>query len=57
MARSGEVLASESTVRKAGTGFEVEGLPAMQVKGKEKAVPTYRVHGVEYTTAASPRRA
>ena len=57
MARSGEVLASESTVRKAGTGFEVESLPAMQVKGKEKAVPTYRVHGVEYTTAASPRRA
>ncbi|MFP2905814.1 adenylate/guanylate cyclase domain-containing protein, partial [Pyxidicoccus sp. 3LFB2] len=57
MAKSGEVLASESTVRKAGNGFDVEGLPALQVKGKEKAVPTYRVHGIEYTTAASPRRA
>ena len=51
------MLASETTVRKAGNGFDVEGLPALQVKGKEKAVPTYRVHGVEYTTAASPRRA
>lgn len=57
LARSGEVLASEMTVRKAGQGFDVEELPAMQVKGKEKAVPTYRVHGVEYTTALSPRRA
>ncbi|MCP3061535.1 FHA domain-containing protein [Myxococcus sp. K38C18041901] len=56
MAKSGEVLASESTVRRSGTGFDVEELPAMQVKGKEKAVPTYRVHGVEHTTAASPRR-
>ncbi|WP_426746452.1 adenylate/guanylate cyclase domain-containing protein [Myxococcus faecalis] len=56
MAKSGEVLASESTVRRSGAGFDVEELPAMQVKGKEKAVPTYRVHGVEHTTAASPRR-
>ncbi|WP_141333367.1 adenylate/guanylate cyclase domain-containing protein [Myxococcus sp. AB025B] len=56
MAKSGEVLASESTVRRSGAGFDVEELPALQVKGKEKAVPTYRVHGVEHTTAASPRR-
>lgn len=56
MAKSGEVLASESTVRRAGAGFDVEGLPALQVKGKEKAVPTYRVHGLEYTTAASSSR-
>jgi adenylate cyclase len=57
LAKSGEVLASETTVLKAGYGFDVEELPAMQVKGKEKAVPTYRVHGSEFTTAASPRRA
>ncbi|MFY2559885.1 adenylate/guanylate cyclase domain-containing protein [Corallococcus terminator] len=57
MAKSGEVLASESTVRRSGPGFDVEQLAALTVKGKEKAVPTYRVHGVEHTTAASPRRA
>jgi adenylate cyclase len=56
-AKAGEVLASENTVRRAGGGFDVEELPALQVKGKEKAVPTYRVHGVEYSTAVSPRRA
>jgi adenylate cyclase len=56
-AKAGEVLASENTVLRAGGGFDVEELPALQVKGKEKAVPTYRVHGVEYSTAVSPRRA
>lgn len=45
LAKAGEILATEATVRSAGTGFVVEPMAAMQVKGKEKAVPTYRVVG------------
>ncbi|MBU8894630.1 FHA domain-containing protein [Corallococcus sp. M34] len=55
LAKSGEVLASEMTVRKAGPGFDVEALPVLQVKGKEKGVQTYRVHGAELTTSTSRR--
>ncbi|MBJ6762251.1 FHA domain-containing protein [Myxococcaceae bacterium JPH2] len=55
LAKSGEVLASEMTVRKAGPGFDVEALPVVQVKGKEKGVQTYRVHGAELTTSTSRR--
>jgi adenylate cyclase len=51
LARGGEVLATESTVRKAGVGFEVEPLPITQVKGKEKAVQAYRVLGLEITSS------
>lgn len=43
MAQSGEVLATESTVQKAGNGFEVEALAVAKVKGKEKGVETFRV--------------
>lgn len=43
LAKAGEVLASEATVRRAGPGFKVEAVSVMQVKGKEKGVPTYRV--------------
>jgi adenylate cyclase len=53
IAKSGEVLASEATVRKSGPGFDVEELPMLQVKGKEKGVQTFRVHGAELTTSTS----
>jgi len=49
VAKGGEVVASDSTVRKAGQGFLVEQLPMAQVKGKEKAVATFRVVGLEQT--------
>ena len=47
LARGGEVLASESTVRRAGPGFKVEPVSVLQVKGKEKGVPAFRV--LDYT--------
>jgi len=47
MAKPGEVLATESSVKMAGRGFEATALPAAQVKGKEKGVVIYRVTGVE----------
>jgi adenylate cyclase len=43
LAKGGEVLASEATVRRAGKGFRVEPVSVLQVKGKEKGVPAYRV--------------
>lgn len=43
VAKGGEILASEATVRRAGPGFRVEPVSVLQVKGKEKGVPTYRV--------------
>lgn len=46
LARGGEVLATEPTVRKAGPGFVVEPLPPLQVKGKEKSIQTYRVRAM-----------
>ncbi|SEK73931.1 adenylate cyclase [Stigmatella aurantiaca] len=49
LARGGEVLATETTVSKAGQGFFAEALPVAQVKGKEKGVPTFRVTGSERT--------
>jgi adenylate cyclase len=49
MAKGGEVLASEQTVRKAGGGFVVEAQPLAPVKGKEKGVATFRVLGIEQT--------
>ncbi|XXF74934.1 adenylate/guanylate cyclase domain-containing protein [Myxococcaceae bacterium GXIMD 01537] len=45
LARSGEIIATEMTVRKAGGGFDVEAMPVAQVKGKEKGVQTFRIHG------------
>lgn len=49
LARGGEVLATETTVNKAGQGFLAESLPVAQVKGKEKGVQTFRVTGSERT--------
>ena len=46
LAKGGEVLASEMTVRRAGPGFKVEPVSVLQVKGKEKGVNTFRVVGL-----------
>jgi adenylate cyclase len=44
------VLATGTTVQKAGPGFFAAELPALQqVKGKEKGVQTFRVTGSERT--------
>jgi adenylate cyclase len=43
LAKGAEVLASETTVRRAGPGFVVEPVSVLQVKGKEKGVPTFRI--------------
>jgi adenylate cyclase len=51
LARGGDVVANQSTVQKAGTGFEVEPLPVTQVKGKEKGVQAFRVLGLEITNS------
>ncbi|HVE87079.1 MAG TPA: adenylate/guanylate cyclase domain-containing protein [Myxococcales bacterium] len=52
LAKGGEVLATEATVRRAGGGFATEALPMTQVKGKEKGVATFRVVGLEETSSA-----
>ena len=46
IAKGGEILASESTIRRAGPGFRVEAVSVLQVKGKEKGVPTFRILSV-----------
>lgn len=51
LARGGEVVANQSTIQKAGNGFDAEPLPVTQVKGKEKGVQAYRVHGLEITNS------
>jgi adenylate cyclase len=51
VAKGGEVVATLSTVQKAGTGFEVQALPVTQVKGKEKGVQAFVVLGLETTTS------
>jgi len=51
LAKGGEVVATHSTVLKAGTGFEVEAMPVTQVKGKEKGVQAFRVLGLEITNS------
>ncbi len=47
LAKGGEVLASDATIRRAGPGFVVEPVSVLQVKGKEKGVPAFRVLGYE----------
>ncbi len=47
LAKGGEVLASDATVKRAGPGFKVEAASMLQVKGKEKGVLAYRV--LDYT--------
>jgi adenylate cyclase len=51
LAKAGEVLATEFTVKNAGPGFEAIALPIAQVKGKEKAVIIYKVTGVQASKA------
>lgn len=46
LAKGGEILASEATIRRAGPGFRVEPVSVLQVKGKEKGVPTFRILSV-----------
>jgi adenylate cyclase len=43
VAKGGEILASEATIKRAGPGFKVEAFSVLQVKGKEKGVTTFRV--------------
>lgn len=45
LAGPGEIVASAHCVDLAGDHFDVEALPATKVKGKEKAVPVFRVFG------------
>lgn len=47
VARGGEIVAAEHTVRRAGSGFQVEALSVTQLKGKEKGTASYRILGVE----------
>jgi len=50
IAKGGEVLAADTTIGKAGKGFRTEALPAQAVRGKEKAVQTFRVKGLQEST-------
>jgi adenylate cyclase len=43
VAKGGEILASEATIKRAGPGFKVEPFSVLTVKGKEKGVTTFRV--------------
>ena len=43
-AKAGEVICDEETMRRASAQSGAEPLPAVQVKGKEKPVPVYRLH-------------
>lgn len=45
LAKGGEILAAESTVRNAGRGFQTEAMSTVQVKGKGNSITTYRVVG------------
>ena len=45
LAKGGEILTSENTLKRAGPGFRVEAVSVLQVKGKEKGVSTFRVVG------------
>ncbi|MGZ6096783.1 MAG: adenylate/guanylate cyclase domain-containing protein [Myxococcaceae bacterium] len=51
MAIGNEVLAADTTVSQAGPGFHVEALPLAHVKGKERAVQTFRVMGLDEPTS------
>lgn len=50
LARGGEVIATEATLTRAGAGFEVEPLPAVNVKGKERGISAFRILGHEGTS-------
>ncbi len=46
LAREGQIVASDSAVKRAGDGFEVQAMPQSKVKGKEKAVSCFQVLGL-----------
>jgi adenylate cyclase len=49
LAKAGEVLATDATVSRAGSGFDLERLPQSHVKGKERAVDIFRVFARDIT--------
>jgi len=51
VAKPSEVLAADTTVSQAGPGFHVEAMPLAHVRGKERAVQTFRVMGLEEPTS------
>jgi adenylate cyclase len=51
VAKGGEVLAADTTVARAGPGFHVEAMPLAHVRGKERAIQTFRVVGIEEPTS------
>ncbi len=51
VAKGGEVLAADTTVSRAGPGFHVEAMPLAHVRGKERAIQTFRVMGLEEPTS------
>ncbi len=55
MARGGQVVVTENTVRRAAAGFRVQPLPTSQVKGKEKGVNAFLVLGFEETASTRSR--
>jgi adenylate cyclase len=53
VARGGEIIAAEQTVRRAGRGFRYEALPATHLKGKEKGTSALRILGIEDSLAGT----
>lgn len=46
IAKGGEILCTETSVKRAGKGFVTEAMSVAQVKGKEKGIPMYKVIGL-----------
>src|SRR5579871_1058624 len=57
-AEGGQVLISESTAKKLGKNFDLERLPELKVKGRNEAVPVFRVEWAEKSaaTVALPKK-
>jgi adenylate cyclase len=57
-ANGGQVLISESTAKKLGKNFDLERLPELKVKGRNEAVPVFRVEWAEKSaaTVALPKK-
>ena len=57
-ADGGQVLISESTAKKLGKNFDLERLPELKVKGRNEAVPVFRVEWAEKSaaTVALPKK-
>ncbi len=58
MLTGGQVLISESTAKKLGKNFDLERLPELKVKGRNEAVPVFRVEWAEKSaaTVALPKK-